>query len=106
MIIRVPSIHYYARNKSAEAELQIIYELEGRHDENRHKIVTMTQLYLVTKFLSRVEINLCIEINKETGSNFKTSKLLKIIEKMPILMYQGAKNIYPCRNDILCMVRK
>lgn len=25
---------------------------------------------------------------------------------MPVLMYQGSKNVYPCRNDVLCMVRK
>lgn len=29
--MRVPSTHFYAKNKSAEAELQIVYELEGTH---------------------------------------------------------------------------
>ena len=40
------------------------------------------------------------------GTTLNVSKLLKIIANTPMLMYKGAKEIYPCRNDLLCMVRK
>ena len=68
----------------------------------------MSHEYLVTRYLTNGGLNLCKELHKndKNGTVLKTSNLFQVVENMPILMYQGSKNVYPCRNDVLCMVRK
>lgn len=58
MIIRAPADHIFSMQKIPELEIQIIHESEEINRANPYNYILVSQLYMVSKFSSKIETHL------------------------------------------------
>ena len=86
MIIRAPADHIFSMQKIPELEIQIIHEVEEVNRANPYNYVLVSQLYMVSKFSSKVETHLGEYLNAVVrgGGVLRTDKLVKLIDGFPV----------------------
>jgi hypothetical protein len=72
--------------KIPELEIQIIHESEEDHRANPYNYVLVSQLYMVSKFSTKIETHLGEYLNPvlRAGGVLSTSKLVKLIHGFPV----------------------
>ena len=86
MIIRAPADHIFSMQKIPELEIQIIHESEETNRANPYNYVVVSQLYMVSKFSSKVETHLGEYLNPvvREGGLLRTAKLVRLIDGFPV----------------------
>lgn len=81
MILKIPADHVFSMQNIPDLEIQIVHSNAEISRNNPYHFVMFSQLYVVSKFASKIETTLSkyFNVGAKDGDVIETNKIVKIL---------------------------